>query len=512
MILKAKIIGFEAKKPVVVLNKNNADDLGIKPLERVEVVFGRKKAVAIVNIAEKTIKEGEIGVFQDIGNVLEVKNGQKLEIYPVQQPESLEFIRKKMNGENLTESEIEIIVKDTVNHKLSDIELTAFVCSLHDHGLTFGEAAALSNAMARTGKSLDLGKKDIYDKHSIGGMPGDKTSILLVPIVASAGLTIPKTSSKAITSPAGTADRFGCIAPVDLSINDVRRVVKKVNACLVWGGAIDLSPADDIFIQIEYPLSIDPLLLPSVMSKKKAVGANYLVIDIPTGRGTKIKTIGDAEKLANRFIELGKRLKINVIGISTFGEQPLGHTVGPALEAREALKTLMKGYGPHDLIDKATQLAGALIGFKKNVNAKAEALRLLRTRKAYKKLKEIIEAQGGDPKIKPDDIPIGDKNISIASSVSGNVLWVNNTAIVQVARAAGAPKDKGAGIIIHKKIGDKVKKNDVLFEIYAEKTYKMNDALKLAKKLTLIGIGDKFDMLLKKIPSVTETKYFILER
>jgi AMP phosphorylase len=512
MLLKAKVLEFEAKKPVAVLNKSDAEDMDVKPLERLEIICGKKSVVAIVNIAERTIKQGQIGFFEEIVEELGIKNGQNVNVYPVQQPNSMEFIRKKLSGENLTGDEIEAIVMDTVNHRLSDIELTSFVCSLHDHGITFGEAAALSNAMAKTGKSLNLGKRDVYDKHSIGGIPGDKTSVLLVPMIGAAGLTIPKTSSRAITSPAGTADRFECIAPVELDMKEVGRVVKKVGACLVWGGAVDLSPADDIFIQIEYPLSIDPLLLQSVMSKKKAVGANYLVIDIPTGKGAKIKTVSEAEKLAGKFIELGKRLKIDVIGISTFGDQPLGHAIGPGLEAREALNTIITGIGPNDLVDKATQLAGTLMSFKKKGDTKAQALNILKTKKAYKKLKEIIEAQGGNPEIKPHDIPIGCKKVQIVSNVSGTVLSISNSSIARIARAAGAPKDSGAGVYIHKKLRDCVKRGDVLFDIYADKTYKMNAALKLTKEGSIITVGDKFNMLLKRIPSTQEKKYFILER
>lgn len=357
------------------------------------------------------------------------------------------------------------------------------------------------------------GSSPMFLHNSIGGCPGDKTSILVVPVVASAGLTIPKTSSRAITSPAGSADRFECIAPVDLTLEEVRRVVNKTNGCLVWGGSVDLAPADDIFIQIEYLLSIDPFLLPSVMSKKKAVNAKYVVIDMPTGRETKVRTNEEFENLANQFIQLGKKLGIKVNCVSTFAEQPIGYSVGPILEAREALDTLVKGRGSEDLIDKVTTLAGVLLEFGGAKNGKKAAIELLNSGKAYKKLKEIIEAQGGNPDVKPEDLCPGEKIAEFKSKKSGKVLWISNKCVDMVAREAGAPRDKGAGVYFRKKLGDKVRRGETLFEIYSEKSSKFERAIELVHKIDIMGIGKERGMMLEKLPAVEEEKrYFILER
>lgn len=356
------------------------------------------------------------------------------------------------------------------------------------------------------------GSGPMFLHNSIGGCPGDKTTIVVVPIVAAAGLTIPKTSSRAITSPAGSADRVECIMPVNLSLDEVRRVVNKTNACMVWGGAVDLAPADDIFIKIEYPLSIDPFLLPSVMSKKKCVNAKYLVIDIPTGRETKIRTKEEFENLACEFIQLGKKLGIKVDCISTFADQPIGHAVGPMLEAREALATVMHGHGPPDLVDKATTLAGVLLGFAGAKDGKQAALEILKSGKAYKKLREIIEAQGGNPDIKPEDLHPGKYVAEFKSGKSGKVLWISNKGIDIIARDAGAPRDKGAGIYFKKKLGDKVRKGEVLFEIYAEKNNKLSRAIENVRKLDVIGVGKERSILLGEVPHAEEDRYFILER
>ncbi|UCD03072.1 MAG: AMP phosphorylase [Candidatus Aenigmatarchaeota archaeon] len=511
--LTARILGLEAEKPVVLLNKEDAEDIDVRPLDRVELVLGRRKGTAIVNTAAHFVKPGEAGLYGEIADHMRAINGDVIQVFPASPPESLIHIREKLAGKRLNEKEIRMIVEDTVHRKLSDIEMTAFVTALYKDGVTSAEVVALSKAMALTGKSLNLGKKEIYDKHSIGGVPGDKTSMLLVPIVGAAGLTIPKTSSRAITSPAGTADRFECLAPVDLELEEIKRIVNKINCCLVWGGAVDLAPADDLFIQIEYPLSIDPLLLPSVMSMKKAVGAKYLVIDIPTGDEAKVKTTKEAETLAERFIDLGKKLGIKTVGASTFGEQPIGRAIGPALEAREALEILMTGKGPEDTIDKVTHIAGILMDFKMKKGGKREALRIINSGKAYDKLKQLIDEQGGNPHAKPDDLNIGPESVRIKSSIRGTVSWIDNHSIVEISRAAGTPKDKGAGMLLHKKMGDRVRKGDTLFEIFANKKYKLERALKIANSIHVMGVGKKMDMLLEKIPrKVEHPKYFILER
>ncbi len=511
-ILKARLLGMEAKKHIVLLNKDDAEELGVKPLDRIEIYACNKSVTCIVNITKEFILPGEIGLFKRVQDTLRVEEGHRIKIEPVEPPTSLAYIRDKLRGKPLSSSAMKQIVKDVVSKKLSDIEITAFVIALENHGMSMNEVASLSRAMADSGTRIDFGKTT-YDKHNIGGIPGDKTSMLLVPIVAAAGLTIPKTSSRAITSPAGTADKVECMCPVSLDITEIKRVVSRTNGCLVWGGAVDLSPADDDFIEVEYPLSIDPLLLPSVMSKKKAVGANYVVIDIPTGRGVKVKTITDAQELGQRFIELGRRLGIIVNCVSTLGDQPIGHAIGPALEAREALKIATTGRGPWDQIDKVVYLAGILFKFAGIKNPEKRAETILRSGKAGKKLREIIGEQGGNPKLRAEDIPVGSCCVKIKSNQSGRVLWINNKTVIRIAREAGAPKDKGAGMILHKKMDDMVKRGDTLFELFAEKRFKLNRALKAMNDLRVMGIGQEKDMVMVDIPEdAEEKKIFILER
>ena len=291
-------------------------------------------------------------------------------------------------------------------------------------------------------------------------------------------------------------------------------MVDKTNGCLVWGGALDLAPADDLFIQVEYPLGIDPLLLPSIMSKKKAIGATHVAIDIPTGSGAKIKNMTEAYTLASDFVDLGMRLGLNIQCALTFGEQPLGNAVGPALEAQEALKALM-GDGPADLKEKAVSLAGMLFEMVGTEDGQQKAEHMLRSGRAEKKLREIIEAQGGNPHVKPEEIPIGDKKAEVNATQAGRVLWISTEDIIHIAREAGAPREKGAGVMLKAKLGDAVKKDGVLLELYAERSGKLQSALELAQRLQPVVLSKKPEerMLLDRFPEkIASDKPFMLER
>jgi AMP phosphorylase len=514
MKLKARLLDIQAGgRRVAILDDETASSLGVHCSDRIEITYNNECLIAIVNLASN-FPRNYVGLYEEIYKEMGIKTGETVDVELAETPEALGYVQAKIAGKRLRMNEIEMIVEDVVGRRLSDIELASFVTALHIHGLSMDEIEALSKAMVKTGNTLTLDKSPVLDKHSVGGVPGDKTTLLVVPIIAATGLAIPKTSSRAITSPAGTADRVETLCPVDLTLEEIEEVVEKTNGCMVWGGALELAPADDLFIQVEYPLAIDPLLLPSIMSKKKAIGATHLIIDIPTGRGTKTKTIGDAQALAHDFLDLGERLGINVQCAVTFGEQPLGYAIGPALEAREALSTIM-GNGPADLVEKATSIAGILLEMVGIENGKRKAKNLLKSGKAERKLREIIEAQGGNPEIKPEDIRVGNKKGEITTDVNGRVLWINNKSIAQIAREAGAPKEKGAGVMLKTKLGEYIEKDGVLLEIYAEKSTKLEAAMELAKNLQPIGLSRKPEekMLIDRIPTrKVYRKTFMLER
>jgi AMP phosphorylase len=515
MLLKARILGIDSGgKPAIFLNKLDADELGVTASGRVRVSTQASSASAIVHISTLTIQKGFAGINEEVRKILSLKEGKDVEVHIAEFPKSLQFIRQKLSGRRLLYNEVREIVRDIVDGNLNEGEIAALVTALHIEGVDLDEATSLASSMIETGRRLELAAKTIVDKHSIGGSPGDKATLLIVPIVAAAKLTIPKTSSRAITSAAGTADRAEVLMPVDLDTKEMRNVVQKAYGCMAWGGALDLAPADDIFVRTEYPLSIDPLLLPSIMSKKKAVGTTHLVIDIPTGRGAKIKTLGEADLLARDIIELGKRLGMKSNCVVTYGEQPVGFGIGPLLEAREALGVLMNKMVVPDLVDKACHLAGTLFEMVgKSRDGYSLALDILKTGKAEKKLREIISLQGGNSDVKPDDLVPGHCQLHVRAKTSGRVLWIDNSILVEIARAAGAPKDKGSGILLKKKQGDFVKERDILFTIFAEKSQKLSRAEQVLTAQNPVGIGERMEMYIRRITEAPVAKRaFVLER
>ena len=498
MKMKVKVLPLNAGgKMIGIVNEKDALELGVHPLDKVVMTKGPKKATLTVDTTRNFVKPGTILLYDDVKEIMQVKSGNHVHVEPRKPLVSKIYIRKKTDGHELSYLELRAIVDDVIARNLNDLEMASFVTALHIRGLTLNESISFSKAMIETGKKIKF-PGIVVDKHSVGGVPGDKTSMLVVPIIASTGLTIPKTSSRSITSPAGTADRMEILAPVDLHINEIKKVVAKTKGCLVWGGSVDLAPADDLFIRIEHPLGIDPLLLPSVMSKKKSVGCKHLVIDIPTGIGAKINGKEEAEKLAEEFIAIGRSMGIRVDCAVTRGDQPIGYAIGPALEAREALQVISNKM-QSDVFDKAASIAGLLLHMAGKGNRKIAEL-MIKSGKAERKLRDIIEAQGGNPKVMPDDIEIGPFKSAVRSKMSGVVSGISNAAIVDICRSAGTPKDSGAGILLKKKINDSVKKGEVLFTIFAEKRSKLNNAIKTAKSYEIFSIlSGHRNMLVEKI-------------
>ncbi|MEM2917959.1 MAG: AMP phosphorylase [Candidatus Altiarchaeota archaeon] len=514
MEVKVRTIDLDAGgKNIVILNKNDAEELGVYPLDRVMLEYKGKATTAIVNTSEKFVKKGEILVYNEVKQELNLRGYAKVNVKRREKLSSKEFIRQKIEGLQLRKNELESIVNDVVEKKLNDLELAAFITSLYIHGISIEEAAYLSEVIANGGEQLKWDKEYVMDKHSLGGVPGDKTTLLVVPIVASANLTIPKTSSRAITSPAGTADRAECIMPVNLSVKEIKKVVEKTNACIAWGGALNMAPADDLFIRIEYPLDLDPLFMPSIMAKKKAAGSTHLVLDLPTGSGTKIENLENAKKIAENFLDLGQKLRIKVQCAITFGEEPIGNCIGPALEAREALMALKTGK-PKDLVEKACSLAGILFSMVGKGDKKT-AYKILHSGKAEKKFREIIAEQGGDEKIHFEDIKVGEKTKDFCAECSGVILSIKNHEIAKTAKIAGAPKDKEAGILLYKKIGEFVEKGEPLFRIYAKKDEKLREAAEFATKTNPFVIVSKNKDMVMEILSKRENSYrkvFTIER
>ncbi|MEM4524112.1 MAG: AMP phosphorylase, partial [Archaeoglobaceae archaeon] len=457
-------------------------ELGILEGDRIQIKFLRKRMLLTLQVTKELVKPGFIGITDFVSNELGIEDLMEVEVLPGKKPRSIEFIRKKVRGEKLSQDEIRAIVYDIVNNSLSDVEIASFVISSMLRGMDFDEIEWLTRAMIESGEILHFERGIVVDKHSIGGVPGNKISLIIVPTVAASGLLIPKTASRAITSASGTADTMEVLANVNLSVEEIKEITEKVGGVIAW--AKNVTPADERIIMVEYQLEISPKsnLIASLLSKKLANGSQFVAIDIPIGKYMKIESMDVGRSFANTMVELGRKLGLRITATLTDGSQPVGNAIGPALEAREALKILENPSVDNPLVDKALSFAGILFEMTGIANdGYSHARKIFESGKTLEKFKEIIAAQGGDEKIRSEDIPVGDKTYTLKSNSEGVVVAVSNRAIMKIARAAGAPKDKGAGVYVHKKRGEVVRTGDPLLTIYAEKDWKLDNAIEILR-------------------------------
>lgn len=471
---------------IAILSKEDAHRLDLHYEDRIVLWFGRRSVTAVVDLAasKKAVPKGRIGLFEEVLEKLGVKNNDVVKIDIEEKPASVGFIRDKLDGKELSRQEIDEIVGDIVRNNLSAIELTYFVSAAYTKGLSMAETVSLTKAIVAHGDQLNLGKFPVFDKHCSGGVPGNRTSLVLVPLLAAAGFVMPKTSSRSITSPAGTADTMEVLADVCIPVSRMKKIVRKVGACLVWGGAMNLAAADDKLIKIRQPISLDPrgMLLASIMAKKTAVHSSHVLIDIPVGKDTKINNSVKAKKLADEFVVLGRKLGMKVKVLITDGSQPIGNGIGPALEARDVLFVLLNDdRAPKDLRDKVLFMAEAAMKMINVKDARRKAKYYLYSGLAYRKMKEIIKAQGGNPDVRPEDISVGEFTHIVRAVRAGRIRCINNKTISKIARVAGAPVDKGAGVFLHKHVGDLVRKGDAVFTIYSENSHRLKYALHILK-------------------------------
>jgi len=480
---------------VVILNEKDAHELDLHHMDRIVLKKNSKRTVAILDIAEsrKAVPPGHIGLFEEVIDALRAKEGDKVRLDIAEKPESVTFIQKKLNGKRLTSKELRIIVEDIVANKLTDIELTSFVIATYTRGMNMKEVAELTKAMAETGDQLKFNKYPIVDIHSIGGVPGNRTTMIVVPILVAAGCIVPKTSSRAITSPAGTADAMEVLCPVSLTISKLKKIIDEVGGFIIWGGAVNLAPADDKIIHVEHPLSIDAegQMLASIMAKKASVGATHLLMEIPIGRGTKVGTTRQAKHLRKHFAQLGHILGIKIKTIITDSSEPIGNGIGSVLEARDVVWSLKcHACAPQDLVKKSLWMAGMLLEFAGKAHkgkGYEMAHTLLTTGAAYGAMTRIVEAQGGKMP-DPEELKPAERTFVLRAEKSGRLRSLDNSAIAKIARMAGAPVDPNAGIYLHKHCGDNVKKREPIMTIYSRSDHKLSYAVKILKKMDGIVI------------------------
>lgn len=493
--LKTQKLDIETgQSSIVLLNETEAWHYGIHAGDKIKISWKNKTFTAEANTSRAKVRAGHIGLYQDIWSKKSIPLNAIVRIEFQERPKSIQAIQKRLQGQHLNYREIHQIMSDIVTDKLTRTQLTYFVASGYMNEYNADELYFLTKAMAETGETLKF-KGIVADKHSIGGLAGNRTTMVVIPIVAACGVLIPKTSSRAITSPAGTADTMEVLAPVTFSVKKIRELVRRNKTCLVWGGGLNLAPADDKILKVAYPIALEPLnkAIVSIMAKKVACGVTHLIIDMPVGKTTKVVDMKTARDLEKKFKLVAHKFGIKIKVIMTQSEDPIGFGVGPALEARDVLRVLQqKAERPGDLENKSLHLAGELlelVGRAKPGHGAKLAWKTLESGTAWKKMQSIIKAQGGNPNIEPNQIVLGAHKHYVNATQSGKITFTDNHNINTICRILGAPMEKLAGIYLNKQYGEHVKKGERLFTLYAENRERILLAQEALKKSSIFRIS-----------------------
>jgi len=491
MKLKVKNLEWLAGRPVAILNDKTAKKINVYVDERIQII-NSKKFHAVVDIFSKIIKEDEIGLSQELSKIMNLREGTYVDIQTSQIQRSDDLIKKKLDGKELTREELRFLISEVVHNNLTEAEIAYFISAEKLNGMSMKEIINLTKAMVSTGARLKFKGKYIADKHSIGGVAGNRTTPIVVSICAAAGLILPKTSSRAITSASGTADVIETISKVDLSLEKIKSIIGSIGACLAWGGSLGLAPSDDKIIRVERLLNLDiePQLLASIISKKVSAGSKYILIDIPYGNETKVTSLKKAKSLGRKFISLAKHFKLKLKVVYTKGIQPIGNGFGPVLEMKDVLAVLQNApNAPQDLRKKSLYLSTELMKLCKIKNPKKKAEEILSSGKAYEKFKEIINAQNSkkdfDKKISL--LKLAKHKKVVKAKKTGRIFKISNNGINSLCRILGTPETASAGAYLHKHLGP-VKKGNPILTIFSESRAKLRRAGKFLKNSQPIKI------------------------
>lgn len=483
--LRARRLGLHAQHQAIAIMRTDCHVCraeGLASRSQVLLSAGGRQVQAMLFQAEgELIAPGEAALSEAAWTRLRIAEGDAITVSHAPALESLTNVRRRIYGHRLDAAALEAIVGDAVAGRYTDVHLAAFLTASAALPLDERETTDLTNAMINAGERLTWNAAVILDKHCIGGLPGNRTTPIVVAIVAANGLVMPKTSSRAITSPAGTADTMETLAPVDLDLATLRRVVEIEGGCVAWGGAVHLSPADDIFVRVERELDVDTegQLIASVLSKKIAAGSSHVVLDIPVGPTAKVRTAEAARQLSDRLVAVATHFGLRATCIHTDGSQPVGRGIGPALEAHDILAVLQNTPdAPADLRERAAMLAGAALeigGATATGTGYALALATLADGRAWEKFQRICEAQGGirEP-------PRAAQSRPLIAPRSARVAHINNRKLAQLAKLAGAPQAKVAGVHMEVKLGSRVEKGQPLLHLHAETAAELAYALDYA--------------------------------
>jgi thymidine phosphorylase len=471
--IRARRLGIDTQYEAVIFMRKDCQICRSEGFTAHARVLLRSKAAQVIatlyQVTGDLVAHDEAILSEPAWKRLGLADGETITINHPVPLDSLSQVRSLIYGGVLGEAAFHSIIADIVDGQYSDIHLSSFLTACAARPFDQQQVLALTHAMVDAGDRMAWPAGAIADKHSVGGLPGNRTTPILVAIVASCGIMIPKTSSRAITSPAGTADTMETLAPVELATEEIRRVVEREGGCIAWGGAVNLSPADDILIRVERAIDLDSegQMIASILSKKVAAGSTHLVIDLPVGPTAKVRTAEAAQALSAGLSNVGSSFGLKTKIVTTDGSQPVGRGIGPSLEARDVLAVLKcEQDAPADLQQKAIALAGALLELvgaaTPNMGAQAAADALASGR-AWIKFQQICEAQGGMRKP-----PVSRQQRPIIAERFGLVRGIDNRRIARLAKLAGAPDDKAAGVDLHVRLGEAVQKGQPLCTVHAD--------------------------------------------
>ncbi|WP_237173557.1 thymidine phosphorylase family protein [Paracandidimonas lactea] len=473
LTLKAARMGLHTHHQAIAIMRTGCHvcvSEGLSSRSQVLVVAGSREVQALLYQTDNAQFALDTVLLSEAAwEALGIHDGDTVQVRHPPVVESLAGVRQRIHGRRMDAQALAAVVRDVVAGRYTDVHLAAFLTATAALPLDEQEIIDLTRAMVDVGKRLQWPSPIVVDKHCVGGLPGNRTTPIVTAIAAANGLVMPKTSSRAITSPAGTADTMEMLAPVDLDLETLQRVVEAEGACLAWGGSMHLSPADDIFVRVERELDIDTegQMIASVLSKKIAAGATHAVIDIPVGPTAKVRSDGVAHHLAEQLTTTAAHFGLALRCLFTDGSQPVGRGIGPALEARDVLAVLRNDAdAPQDLRDRAAVVAGAVLelgGAAAHNDGKRRALETLDSGEAWHKFQRICAAQGGlrEP-------PRAAHIQPLAAAHPGRIVFIDNRKLARLAKLAGAPGSPAAGVYVQARLGDEIATGQPLMMLHAQ--------------------------------------------
>ncbi len=461
----------------------SADYLGPN---RVEIESGGRRILATVHVAgtEPSLADDEIGLSRQAFDDLGAAPGARADLRRASAPASRDALRAKLRGATLAEADYARVLRDVAEGRYPAGEVAAFLVSA-TRSLSDEEVVALARVRSTFMAPMRWDEPIVVDKHSMGGVPGSRITLIVIPIVAAHGLAIPKTSSRAITSAAGTADAMETLARVDLTADEVRDTVRRARGCIAWNGRLNHSALDDAMNAITRPLGIDSnrWSVASILSKKLTAGSTHVIVDLPWGPQAKLRTRDEALELGGLFERVGAALGLVVEAHATDGSAPIGRGIGPALEVRDVLQVLDNDpAAPRDLAEKAVAFASRILAWDPAVATpqagRVRAESLLRSGAARAKLDEIVDAQG---RLSAPARP-GALTHAVHAPGAVRVGHIDVAQISEIARRAGAPLDKTAGIDLAVRIGERLRRGTALYTIHASAAVDLEEAALLAAR------------------------------